>query len=361
MQPEGSLATVGFDDYEAGVIAGKRAAEAGATNILCVNSEPGNVGLEERCRGMADGAPDATVTQAGITSVDPAAFQQQLTAALKADESIDSVITSGPVEADLAMQVLQDQGFADRVKLATFDLSPEVLKAIDAGKTLRPRPAAVPHGLPAGRVHHQPGPLPGQPVGRVLTGPGVVTQETAAQIDRAVEAGCSLSEALPEIDHEPVGPARDEPPSRDEGDSGPVRHPPPVHAATRDRGAILGTILLWLIFAFLGAGNGFITIAGTAGMLEVAAQVGIVGTAVALLMIAGQFDLSVGSTVGATGMVLALALSELRLPVWLAVVLALALGSPSALSTACSWSGRASPPSSSPSPRSSCCAAPPSP
>ena len=93
-----------------------------------------------------------------------------------------------------------------------------------------------------------------------------------------------------------------------------------------EAGAIVGTILLWLIFASLGADNGFITVAGTAGMLEVAAQVGIVGTAVALLMIAGQFDLSVGSTVGATGMVLALALSELHLDVWVAVALALVLG-----------------------------------
>jgi simple sugar transport system permease protein len=93
-----------------------------------------------------------------------------------------------------------------------------------------------------------------------------------------------------------------------------------------ETGAILGTVLLWTIFAWLGADNGFLTVAGTAGILEVAAQVGIVGTAVALLMIAGQFDLSVGSTVGATSMVLALGLSELHLPVWAAVALALSLG-----------------------------------
>jgi simple sugar transport system permease protein len=96
--------------------------------------------------------------------------------------------------------------------------------------------------------------------------------------------------------------------------------------ARPEAGAILGAALLWLIFASLGADNGFTTVAGTAGILEVAAQVGIVGTAVALLMIAGQFDLSVGSTVGATGMVLALALSEWQLPVWAAVLLALVLG-----------------------------------
>ncbi len=93
-----------------------------------------------------------------------------------------------------------------------------------------------------------------------------------------------------------------------------------------EAGAILGAVLLWTIFALLGADNGFVTVAGTAGILEVAAQVGIVGTSVALLMIAGQFDLSVGSTVGATGMVLALGLSELHMQVWAAVMLALLLG-----------------------------------
>jgi simple sugar transport system substrate-binding protein len=183
VQPKGSLVTVGSDDYEAGVIAGERIADAGAASVLCVNSEPGNTGLEERCRGMADGAPSAKVTQAGITSTDPAAFQQQLTAALKADTAIDAIITSGPVEADLALQVLEDGGFADRVKLATFDLSPEVLKAIDSGQILfaLDQQQYLMGYLPVVFITNQARYLV-SPVGRVLTGPGVVTQETASQI-----------------------------------------------------------------------------------------------------------------------------------------------------------------------------------
>jgi simple sugar transport system substrate-binding protein len=183
VQPKGSLVTVGSDDYEAGVIAGERIADAGATSVLCVNSEPGNTGLEERCRGMADGAPDATVTQAGITSVDPAAFQQQLGAALMADETIDAVITSGPVEADLALQVLTDGGLMKRVRLATFDLSPEVLKAIDSGQILfaLDQQQYLMGYLPVVFITNQARYLV-SPVGRVLTGPGVVTQETASQI-----------------------------------------------------------------------------------------------------------------------------------------------------------------------------------
>jgi simple sugar transport system substrate-binding protein len=183
IQPPGSLVTIGSDDYEAGKIAGERAAAAGATSILCVNSEPGNVGLEERCRGMTDGAPDATVTQAGIPSTDPAAFQQQLRAALMADEAIDTVITSGPVEADLAMQVLAEGGLVDRVQLATFDLSPVVLEAIDDGSILfaldqqQYLMGYLPVVIFANQAKHLV-----SPVGRILTGPGVVTSDTAARI-----------------------------------------------------------------------------------------------------------------------------------------------------------------------------------
>ena len=51
---------------------------------------------------------------------------------------------------------------------------------------------------------------------------------------------------------------------------------------------------------------------------------GIIGSAVALLMIAGEFDLSVGSMVGAAGMIVAIGIGEFGWPVWLAVVAAFA-------------------------------------
>jgi simple sugar transport system permease protein len=89
-------------------------------------------------------------------------------------------------------------------------------------------------------------------------------------------------------------------------------------------GAVVGAIGVWIIFAVWAGGSGFLSVSGTAGYLEVAAQVGIIGSAVALLMIAGEFDLSVGSMVGAAGMVVAIGIGEFGLPVWLAVLLAFA-------------------------------------
>jgi simple sugar transport system permease protein len=86
-------------------------------------------------------------------------------------------------------------------------------------------------------------------------------------------------------------------------------------------GAVVGAILVWIVFA-VWAGGGFLTLEGTASYLDVAAQVGILGSAVALLMIAGEFDLSIGSMVGAAGMVIAIGIGEFGLPVWLSVALA---------------------------------------
>lgn len=88
-------------------------------------------------------------------------------------------------------------------------------------------------------------------------------------------------------------------------------------------GSVIGAILVFGVFAVLGHGT-FTSEAGIAGWLQVAAQIGILGAAVALLMIAGEFDLSVGSMVGASGLVLGLGLTKFNLPLWLALVITFA-------------------------------------
>ncbi|HXD51420.1 MAG TPA: ABC transporter permease, partial [Burkholderiales bacterium] len=56
--------------------------------------------------------------------------------------------------------------------------------------------------------------------------------------------------------------------------------------------ALGGAILVWLFFAF-SAGAPFRSAAGAAAYLNAAAPLGILTIAVALLMIGGEFDLSV--------------------------------------------------------------------
>ena len=97
-----------------------------------------------------------------------------------------------------------------------------------------------------------------------------------------------------------------------------------VLLARPEIGAIIGAVLVFIVFAIWAGGSGFLSLNGTATYLEVAAQVGIVASAVALLMIAGEFDLSVGSVIGAAGMVVAIGIGVVGLPVWLSVLLAFA-------------------------------------
>jgi simple sugar transport system permease protein len=99
--------------------------------------------------------------------------------------------------------------------------------------------------------------------------------------------------------------------------------------ARPELGAAAGVILVWLFFAFMG-GAAFRGVDGTAAVLNAAAPLGILAVAVALLMIAGEFDLSVGSTIGAAGMTLLLLTRHFGWPLWPAVavtfLLAIAIG-----------------------------------
>ena len=67
-------------------------------------------------------------------------------------------------------------------------------------------------------------------------------------------------------------------------------------------GALLGVVLVWSFFAIFAADNNFVSLATTASILNRAAPLGILAVAVALLMIAGEFDLSIGSILGFAGM-----------------------------------------------------------
>lgn len=89
-------------------------------------------------------------------------------------------------------------------------------------------------------------------------------------------------------------------------------------------GAAAGAIIVWLFFAFV-APTGFLSLRGTASYLEVSAQIGILAVAVALLMIGGEFDLSVGSMIGGVGVTIAILGTELGIPLPVAALIALAL------------------------------------
>lgn len=88
-------------------------------------------------------------------------------------------------------------------------------------------------------------------------------------------------------------------------------------------GAVSGAILVWIFFAITAGSKGFLSLRGTANYLEVAAELGILAVAVALLMIAGEFDLSVGSMIGAAGMIPAILSVQFGWNIWAGILVSL--------------------------------------
>jgi simple sugar transport system permease protein len=93
-------------------------------------------------------------------------------------------------------------------------------------------------------------------------------------------------------------------------------------------GAACGVVAVWVFFALYAGGSGFLSSAGSATYLEIASELGILAAAVSLLMIAGEFDLSVGSMIAASGMTISLLCERLGWSIWggIAVAMALSLG-----------------------------------
>ena len=132
----GAITHVGQTEFVAGQGAGEQFDAAGAAKVLCVIHEEGNIGLEERCDGLADSfSGDVERFNVATTGVrDIAGTLASIQDKLIADADIDAILTLNPNIADAAMQAIEAVGGSQ--KLATFDLSPDVLEAIEAGKMM---------------------------------------------------------------------------------------------------------------------------------------------------------------------------------------------------------------------------------
>jgi simple sugar transport system permease protein len=83
-----------------------------------------------------------------------------------------------------------------------------------------------------------------------------------------------------------------------------------------EAGAAGGLLATIIIFALLPGASNLYSLQGSMTFLTLSAELGIIATAAALLIIAGEFDLSVGSMIGFAGVVIGLTVRELGLPLW---------------------------------------------
>lgn len=130
----GALTHVGQTETIAGKAAGGRLSRAGSKKLLVVIHEQGNIGLEQRYSGAKSGFKGSTsrLQVAGVN--DLATTQNQIRSKLVADRNIDAVLTLNPQVAIAARDAIG--GARSKAKLATFDLSSDVISGIQRGGVL---------------------------------------------------------------------------------------------------------------------------------------------------------------------------------------------------------------------------------
>src|SRR6266516_695895 len=135
----GVLVHIGQTEEQAGIGGGLKMGAAGVKHTLCVNQEVGNAALTLRCKGFQEGLTQAdggTVKVIGVNITNPTQSQQTVEAAIQHDSTIDGILTLGPTGATPTIKALQDRNKLGQIKLATFDLSSDVLNAIKNGQML---------------------------------------------------------------------------------------------------------------------------------------------------------------------------------------------------------------------------------
>jgi len=83
-----------------------------------------------------------------------------------------------------------------------------------------------------------------------------------------------------------------------------------------EAGAASGLLATIIIFALLPGAGALYSLQGSMTFLTLSAELGIIATAAALLIISGEFDLSVGSMIGFAGIVIGLTVRYLEFPLW---------------------------------------------
>ena len=128
----GALAYMGQSEYDAGVAAGERVKALDVDTAVCVNHEVGNVSLDDRCRGFADGLGTEVPVLQGV--MDPTDMKGRIGAYLAEHPDTQFVLAVGSAGGDPALAAIEEAGLIGKVRAGTFDMSPATLQAVVDGK-----------------------------------------------------------------------------------------------------------------------------------------------------------------------------------------------------------------------------------
>jgi simple sugar transport system substrate-binding protein len=126
----GVLAHVGQPEGDAGFKAGARLARAGVRRALCVNLAIPNQGLDARCAGLARAMRAAGGRSSTVRVDDQSSAAPTKIAAAARNAKADGVLAMNSLSGLSAVKGLEGTGTV----IGTFDLGPDVLKAVQGGK-----------------------------------------------------------------------------------------------------------------------------------------------------------------------------------------------------------------------------------
>jgi simple sugar transport system substrate-binding protein len=183
----GVLAHVGQPEERAGYEAGLRLAAKGVHRALCVNQQVGNQGLDARCAGLARAMRKMGGTSRVLAVDDQSAATPGRISAAVRDSRIEGVLCLNSTTGLEAVQGLGTLGQASGIPIGTFDLGPDVLRAVQNGRLAFAidqqayLQGYLPVTLLANRARY--GLFPARHRGSVIpTGPHFVTAADAARV-----------------------------------------------------------------------------------------------------------------------------------------------------------------------------------
>jgi hypothetical protein len=306
--------------------------------FLCVNHYINSPSSTERCQGFADGLGVELGNQMIDSGTGPGRNQEPVLAYLNANPDTDAVLTLGPTSADPTILALGGKRHGRR----------HLLRHLRPGRQHR---AGIKDGVIKWGIDQQPflqaylpvvvltnyhryGVLPGN---NINSGPGFVTADgskwsssSRANTAKISSQGGRLRGAAPFF-RRATESGRGWPcPIQDNGTGRPgderIKEISPPQGADPPRTGRHCRHHRGVHFFSLFAGDsGMFNAQGHLNWSTVSAQFMIIAVGACLLMIAGEFDLSVGSMIGFAGMMIAIFRVTLQWPVWIAIILTFAL------------------------------------
>ena len=132
------LTYIGQSEYEAGMKAGQEMVKHNVKSVLCINHEIGNISLDQREQGFRKILQEnnVLVKTIPIDASDPSETQEMVRSFLSSNKNIDGILALGPLGAIPIAKLLKEIDVQKKIKLATFDFTPQIIDGIMNGHIL---------------------------------------------------------------------------------------------------------------------------------------------------------------------------------------------------------------------------------